>query len=107
MFLCSTQPRAAGEKKGSLLLQGLGRASGWPWRGPWSSAGHSLQPPDSPASPRTAGLEGPGEKVTVTFYCTLCPEDHVEADHRPSGTPNRNANGHELTVTWANGRCEY
>ena len=45
-----------------------------------------------------------GRRSPSTFYCTLCPEDHLEADHRPSRTPNRHANGHELMFTCANSR---
>ena len=62
------------------------------------------QAPGSPASLRTARLEGPGEKVTVHLLLHSMSEDHLEADHRPSRTPNSHANGHELMFTCANSR---
>ena len=37
-----------GWKRGSLLPRGLGRASGRPWGGIWSSVGHSPQPDPGP-----------------------------------------------------------
>ena len=49
--------------RGSLLLQGLGPATGRPWQELRSSAGHSPQPapgpPSSPAGPEAGGSGGP------------------------------------------------
>ena len=90
--------------RGSLLLQGLGLASGLPWWGLWSYAGHSPQPVprplSSPVGPRPEGLEGPGEKAAISLI-------HLSRHSLPGGplqtcwrggTSNRQANGCVLTA---------
>ena len=62
---------------GSLPPQGLGPASGRPWRGLWSPAGHSPQPvPWAPlAHPLARGQvswRAPGRRLGSVSYLTLC-----------------------------------
>ena len=63
----------------SLLLQGLGPASGRPWRGLWSSEGSPGPPAHLPA-PRREGLEGPRKYTRSSSHGPVRREDHREAD---------------------------
>ena len=90
----------------SLLPQGLGPASGWPWRGLWSPVGHSTQPlpwpPRSPAGLRPGELEGPGEKAGICLLPHSPPDDHHSTNRWLNG-PLMAA--HWQLLTWGGAHC--
>ena len=61
--------------RGSLLLQGLSPASGRPWRGLWSSAGHvpslSLGLPAQPPARGRRAWGAPERRPRSASHCTL------------------------------------
>ena len=84
-----------------MLLQGLGPTSGRPWRGLWSSVGHSPQAVPGPQLThqlRSEGLESPEKKAAISSHPSLCSQTAARLTVGRAGPLIPSADGSALAL---------